>query len=98
MLFWLIFSYAASTARAQLTRRGLETPNKKTEVLKAICEKHSVDPFEAMVIMAKNETDFELKFQILKEICSYIHPKRKQVELSSGDEGFKIVIEDYTRK
>lgn len=76
--------------RGRLGGREKGTPNKKTEALIAICEKHGVEPFEGMVLMAKTCSDFDLKFQILREICHYIHPKRKAIELSTGSSGEEV--------
>lgn len=32
------------------------------------------------------------------EACEYLYPKRKAVELSAGENGFKVIIEDYMAK
>lgn len=40
----------------------------------------------------------EMRLKAYQEACQYILPKRKAIELASGDTGLKIVIEDYTKK
>lgn len=41
----------------------------------------------------------EMRLKASSEACQYLLPKKKAVELSnSGDTGFKIVIEDYSKK
>lgn len=75
------------------------TPNKATQDLMAICEKHGCDPFEGMVIIAVNEKVPDKKFDKLKEIAQYVYPKRKAIEHSTeGSEGFRVILEDYRSK
>ena len=71
------------------------TPNKATQDLFAVCEKHGVDVFEAMVMIAKDETDKTKKFHMFSEIAQYLYPKRKQVEVESGENGFEIIVKKY---
>ena len=59
-----------------------------------ICEEEGVDPFRALVRFARGPEDFDelpidkkmavtmKQFEALKEICSYLYPKRKAVEHS----------------
>ncbi len=61
------------------------TPNKKTEGLLEICERKGISPFEAMVDLALSASDDAVKFGVLKELCTYLYPKRKAVELSGPD-------------
>lgn len=77
------------------------TPNRKTEVLEEICAKNGLNPFEAMVHMAQCDAyEPALRFAALKELCQYLYPKRKALELSGDAEGggIRIVVEDYTSK
>jgi hypothetical protein len=75
------------------------TLNIKTAALEAICEQHKINPFEAMIILAVTTEKEELRFNALKELCQYLYPKRKAVEVSnSSEEGFKIILEDYIVK
>ena len=75
------------------------TPNKDTTHLFAICEKHGVDVFEAMVICATQATDIEVKFRFLSDLATYLYPKRKSIEVSADEhKGFEVVIRDYTSK
>lgn len=74
------------------------TPNKKTELLMEICERHGVNVFEAMVILAVNERIPQVKFDRLKEIAQYLYPKRKSLEHSGEVEGITITVHDYTVK
>lgn len=40
--------------------------------------------------------ELDLRVQAAKEMCQYLYPKRKAIELTADeDSGFKIVIEDY---
>jgi len=75
------------------------TPNKSTQDLFDICEKHNCNVFESMVILAVQEPDESKKFERLREIAQYLYPKRKAIEVSSEDDrGFVIKIEDYGSK
>lgn len=75
------------------------TLNRQTVALEEICEKHKINPFEAMIKLALTTDKDELRFNALKELCQYLYPKRKAVEVSnSSEEGFKIILEDYIIK
>ncbi len=73
------------------------TLNKKTEALHEICERKGINPFEALLEMAQHD-DPNIRLGALKEVCAYLYPKRKALEISTSDEGFKIIIEDYMTK
>lgn len=62
------------------------TPNKETKELFDVCLKNGVEVFEAMVILAKQETDPFSKFAMLKEIAAYLYPKRKALEVQIKSE------------
>lgn len=43
----------------------------------------------------------DMQIECAREVCQYLYPKRKAIEFSNegGDsEGFKIVIQDYSKK
>lgn len=63
------------------------TPNKKTLALEEVCAKHNCHPFEGMVILSQTTFDESIKLGCLKELCSYLYPKRKALELSGPDGG-----------
>jgi hypothetical protein len=85
-------------ARPKDAGRKKGTPNKKTEALEEICARHGLNPFEGMVKLALEADDINIRFNSLKEICQYLYPKRKALEVSSSNEGFKIVLEDFASK
>jgi hypothetical protein len=62
------------------------TPNKATQELEAICEKHGLNVFEAMVVLASNEDDPDKKFERLKDIAPYLYAKRSSNETVLIDE------------
>lgn len=79
--------------------RKAGVPNKKTQDLMEKCEAQGFDPFQAMINIAIHSNDPNFKFSALKEICQYIYPKRKALEMSTNPEmGFEIVIKDYVSK
>lgn len=63
--------------------RKAGTLNKKTQTLIEKIEKHhkGYDPILKMIDIAENEnTAIDIRVNILKEISSYIYPKRKAIE------------------
>lgn len=56
--------------------------NKRTTVLEK-CEAIGLDPFQALAEIA-NDKMHEHQFLALKELCQYVEPKRKAVEVSGG--------------
>ena len=57
------------------------TPNKRTEALFEKCERMGVDPFASLLEFA-NHPDPMLRLAALKEICSYLYPKKKAIEVT----------------
>lgn len=80
--------------------RAKGTPNKKTADLMAICAKHNVEPFEAMIIAATELTDPEKRVNAWEKVSQYLYPKRKALELDIDPEsaGFRVVIEEFGKK
>jgi len=71
--------------------------NRKTELLTEKCEEHGIDPFAALLELAKSD-DQNIRLSALKEVCQYLFAKRKAVELTGqdGDDlSIKVIIEDY---
>ncbi len=59
------------------------TLNKKTQNLIDKCDAFGIDPFTALLELT-NDPDVSLRFAALKEICQYIYPKRKAIELDAN--------------
>jgi hypothetical protein len=79
--------------------RKAGTPNKKTQDLFEKCEKHGVDPFESLLLIARDGEKEETRMQACKELCKYLYPQRKAVEHTTDEQqGFMMVIKDYTKK
>jgi hypothetical protein len=53
------------------------TPNKTTQDLMAICAKHKVDPFEAMIIAAAKVINPKEQVDSWEKVCQYLYPNRK---------------------
>lgn len=68
------------------------TLNKDSQDLFAICEKHGVNVFEAMVMIAIECDDHNERFEKLKEIAPYLYAKRKQLDVGLDPEKNKIEI------
>lgn len=56
--------------------------NKRTSVLE-ICEESGLDPFRELARIGGDRSDPN-QFGALKELCQYIEPKKKAVEVSGG--------------
>ena len=91
-------AYPKGAPKPKGSGRQKGTPNRKTEALEEICARHGLNPFEGMVKLALEADDINIRFNSLKEICQYLYPKRKALEVSSSNEGFKIILEDFASK
>lgn len=40
----------------------------------------------------------QMRLLAIKELLQYIYPKKKTVEVGTSSQGFKIIIEDYSKK
>lgn len=60
--------------------------NQKTQDLFDLCSKERINPFQALLKLCKHEDD-NIKLQSLKEVCKYLYPVRKAVEVSGLDGG-----------
>lgn len=91
---------AAHKGHAKAGGRAKGTPNKKTADLMAICAKHKVEPFEAMIIAAQELEDPEKRVNAWEKVSQYLYPKRKALELDIDPEsaGFRVVIEEFGKK
>lgn len=58
------------------------TPNRLTTNLFKVLEEENCDPFRALARIASNEKyDIELRVGCYKDLCQYIYPKRKSLEM-----------------
>lgn len=74
------------------------TPNRKTEDLMAKCEAKGIDVFEALLEYVTEPSTMELRLSALKELCQYLYPKRKALEVSGSMDAIEVIIKDYTSK
>ena len=79
-------AYPKGKPKPEGSGRKKGTPNKSTLDLHAICERLGVNPFEKLVEYIVHPCDTEIRLAALKEICSYLYPKRKAVEHSGAVE------------
>lgn len=56
--------------------------NKRRSVLE-VCEEQGLDPFAEMAKIAKSQMH-ERQFDALKELCQYLEPKKKAVEVTGS--------------
>lgn len=73
-------------------------PNKSTQSLMEKCEAKGVDVFELMLEYATEPCEPALRFQALKELCQYLYPKRKALEVTGEIEAITVNVYDYTTK
>lgn len=66
-------------------------------ILKGDKRKLGYDVPDIGMIPADWQLPLEMRIQAAKELCRYLYPQRKAVELTDID-GFKIIIEDYVSK
>jgi hypothetical protein len=64
------------------------TPNKRTIAVAEKLEALGCDPIQQMGQIAIDErVEVNVRVQVLKELCQYIAPKRKAVEVTGEDGG-----------
>ena len=64
------------------------TPNKKTMAVAEVLGELGLDPIKQMGQIAMDErVEVSIRVQVLKELCQYIAPKRKAVEITGEDGG-----------
>lgn len=72
---------AFEKGRAKTGGRKKGVKNKFNNDLSALCEKEGINPFEALLQMAKDPaTKKGLRLGVLSELCEYMFPKRRRVE------------------
>lgn len=84
----------------KLGGRQKGTGNKRVPV-KEMLEQMGVDPFAIMAEMASKIGLYEegIRFAAAKELCKYIEPQLKSVEVKNAEgDVFRVVIEDYSTK
>jgi hypothetical protein len=88
------------TPRSPNAGRKAGTPNKKTQDLFEICEKHNVNVFEAMVIeCVESKEKFPEKYYAnLEGLAKYLYAKRKEVDMKVDVEPIEVILRDYTSK
>lgn len=57
-------------------------PNAATKELALKCQEYGLDVFEAMMNLAKNAEDVNVRMRMLSELAQYLYPKRKAIEVS----------------
>jgi hypothetical protein len=69
------------------------TPNKRTMAVAEVLGELGLDPIKQMGQIAMDErVEVSIRVQVLKELCQYVAPKRKAVEVT-GDKGAPLVLE-----
>lgn len=76
------------------------TLNRNTQDLMAKCEARGVDPFDVLLEYIVHPSTMELRLSAVKEICQYLYPKRKALEITGvdGTSGIEVIVRDYTSK
>lgn len=64
--------------------RAKGTPNKSSLPIAELCAKHNCSPVEVLIRLALNDNEPDRQLAAAKELCQYLYPKRKAVELSSA--------------
>jgi hypothetical protein len=72
-------------------------PNKDTLNLEERLRELKFDPVAELIVALSTQPPYQQVDSILK-MWEFLYPKRKQMELSSSPEGFKLIIEDYRNK
>ncbi len=71
------------------------TPNKKTMAVAEVLGELGLDPIKQMGQIAMDErVEVSIHVQVLKELCQYVAPKRKAMEVT-GEEGGSLALETH---
>lgn len=74
--------------------RKAGTPNKRTATIEGKLAALGLDPILAMAQLAMDANEpSSLRFAALKELAQYVAPKRKAVEISSGQNQVAILLD-----
>ena len=66
--------------------RVVGTPNKRTQDLMERLDALGVDPVDGLAAIARDETaPLELRARVQMELMGYLFPKRKALDVSSGE-------------
>ncbi len=72
--------------KAKTGGRKAGTPNKSTLSLFAKCEALNIDPFNDLLELAADRSlEDPIRLKALTEVCGYLYPKRKAVEVTNID-------------
>lgn len=85
------------------------TPNKRTKEAHAIADRVKCDPFEILCYFAKGDwkglgykepvvIELNTRAKAAADAAKYLYPQRKATELSTSEDGMRIIIEDYGGK
>lgn len=83
--------------------------NKRNLNVEMIASQYDIDPFEVLMMIVNNDREglglndaypIPIKERCLaaKEACRYLYSQKQAIEVSTGENGFKVIIEDYSRK
>lgn len=72
------------------------TPNKKTMAIEEAVLASGKDPLQTLLDLL-DSPEVGIRLAAAKELCQYLYPKRKALEVSNpNDQGFKVILEDYS--
>lgn len=78
------------------------TPNKRNTIFESLEEIRTVkgQPLDVVKLFFEGVMDMPSfqRVDALLKFMEFLYPKQKNLEINTGEGGFKIVIEDYTKK
>ena len=76
------------------------TPNKKTQAVDRKLAKLGCDPIEGLAKIALDtETEASLRVRCFTELAQYVYPKRKAVDLETGEDSpLRVTVETIGSK
>lgn len=78
--------FKPGTPKPPTSGRAKGTPNRKTQTLIDKCEAKGFEPFDALLDMAADlNQEPIIRLGALKDLCSYLYPKRKELAHSFQD-------------
>lgn len=73
----------APKGHARYGGRKAGTPNKQTKTLMEKCEARGFDIWEAMMDLANDPADKNIRLSALREMLKYVYPQRKATEITA---------------
>lgn len=74
---------AFKAGHKKIAGRAKGTPNKSSLPIEELCAKWECSPVEVLIKLTMDEKEPDRQLAAAKELCQYLYPKRKAVEITT---------------